>query len=282
MRNIQKIKNFIVVYIRMHDKKMDMKYSSLIFLIIYLSSIFLFALIYNFMPYEFYHTTTKHEYSIKNSIKDLESELENEIKYNLRTDSLSDIINIGGGKFNLDKVRISNLRIDNFKAQFIFEIYGVNLPESTLIDGESLFLDVTTNKALEKNKIRQTIIINNERSSGFWGKLKLIDLFNKNDYKEIDLKTWNQTGSDIGLFLISTKLLKKLIAYNYADYGFPSETKGNFMRMFYLSAMTITTVGFGDILPITLRARTLIAIEAIWGIIIIGLFLNSLANKIKL
>lgn len=46
------------------------------------------------------------------------------------------------------------------------------------------------------------------------------------------------------------------------------------------SYVTITTVGYGDIVPITPKARLLISIEAIWGIILIGLFLNSLANRV--
>jgi hypothetical protein len=54
---------------------------------------------------------------------------------------------------------------------------------------------------------------------------------------------------------------------------------GNFGRMFYLSAVTITTVGFGDIVPLTGRARSLVAIEAILGIVIIGMFINSVGQK---
>jgi voltage-gated potassium channel Kch len=50
--------------------------------------------------------------------------------------------------------------------------------------------------------------------------------------------------------------------------------------MLYFSAMTITTVGFGDIVPISDRTRLLTAAEAVSGIIVIGLFLNSLAQQI--
>jgi voltage-gated potassium channel Kch len=47
--------------------------------------------------------------------------------------------------------------------------------------------------------------------------------------------------------------------------------------MIYFSAVTITTLGFGDIVPITAHARTSV-IEAISGVILIGLFLNALAR----
>ncbi len=56
------------------------------------------------------------------------------------------------------------------------------------------------------------------------------------------------------------------------DYG------GAFQRMLYFSAVTITTLGFGDIAPLTNRARMLVAFESIFGIIIIGLFVSSLAR----
>jgi len=49
--------------------------------------------------------------------------------------------------------------------------------------------------------------------------------------------------------------------------------------MFYLSAMTATTVGYGDIVPVTRQARLLVAFEAILEIVIVGLFLNSLATR---
>jgi hypothetical protein len=58
--------------------------------------------------------------------------------------------------------------------------------------------------------------------------------------------------------------------------GFISENNDNFWRLIYFSAMTITTVGYGDIVPITPCARLLVTIEAIFGVVLIGFFLNSL------
>ena len=59
--------------------------------------------------------------------------------------------------------------------------------------------------------------------------------------------------------------------------GFTSSASDNCLRMLYLSAVTITTVGYGDIVPITPQARALVMLEAIVGAILIGLFLNSLS-----
>ena len=53
------------------------------------------------------------------------------------------------------------------------------------------------------------------------------------------------------------------------------------LRMLYLSAITITTLGFGDITPVSESARMSIALEAVLGIVVIGLFLNSLAMRVR-
>ncbi len=73
----------------------------------------------------------------------------------------------------------------------------------------------------------------------------------------------------------------RLIALEAASRGFPAEVRGSFSRMFYLSAVTITTVGFGDIVPLTPAARVAVTTEAIVGIVLIGLFLNSLAYRLQ-
>ena len=51
-------------------------------------------------------------------------------------------------------------------------------------------------------------------------------------------------------------------------------------RMVYFSAVTITTLGYGDIVPATTWARNAVALESVLGILTIGLFLNSLAREV--
>ncbi len=47
----------------------------------------------------------------------------------------------------------------------------------------------------------------------------------------------------------------------------------------YFSVVTITTLGYGDIAPQTEPARILAALEAVFGIVTIGLFLNAVARQ---
>jgi hypothetical protein len=61
--------------------------------------------------------------------------------------------------------------------------------------------------------------------------------------------------------------------------GHPTKLQASFVRMVYFSAVTITTLGYGDIVPVTVRARALVTIEVILGPILFALFLNALVNR---
>jgi hypothetical protein len=66
-----------------------------------------------------------------------------------------------------------------------------------------------------------------------------------------------------------------------ASIGRATPDWNTFIRMLYFSAITITTVGYGDIVPVTTRTRLLVAIEAVFGVVLIGLFLNSIAHEAR-
>jgi hypothetical protein len=78
--------------------------------------------------------------------------------------------------------------------------------------------------------------------------------------------------------ILEENLFDRIMRLNKAFQGFPIDVTDKFIRALYLSAVTITTLGFGDIVPITSLSRIIIIIETISGIIIIGLFLNSLRH----
>lgn len=61
--------------------------------------------------------------------------------------------------------------------------------------------------------------------------------------------------------------------------GWPSPDTAEFaVRMFHLSATTITTTGYGDIVPLTTVARLLTGSEALVGTLLLGLFIYSLPH----
>lgn len=76
-----------------------------------------------------------------------------------------------------------------------------------------------------------------------------------------------------------------IILFAFPYYLFPqnlctvnSEIK-TFWDGIYFSIVTLTTLGFGDIYPITLCGKILVISEALIGIILIGLFLNAISHK---
>jgi hypothetical protein len=61
--------------------------------------------------------------------------------------------------------------------------------------------------------------------------------------------------------------------------GDPIALSNALPRMLYFSAIVTTTVGFGDIVPMTTMARLFVAIQAVLGISVAGLFLTAIAFR---
>ena len=60
-----------------------------------------------------------------------------------------------------------------------------------------------------------------------------------------------------------------------------SKTDGGFISNTYYSVVTITTLGYGDIVPKNSVAQVLATIEVILGVVFIGLFLNALSQQLS-
>ncbi len=63
--------------------------------------------------------------------------------------------------------------------------------------------------------------------------------------------------------------------------GNPADASGLYTRMLYVSATTITTLGLGDVQPVSGTARAWIAAEAVAGVLLAGLFLNAIARSVR-
>lgn len=53
----------------------------------------------------------------------------------------------------------------------------------------------------------------------------------------------------------------------------------NPITFLYFSTITITTVGYGDVSPVSIAAQAAVTLEPIFGLFLIGFFLNSLAQR---
>lgn len=85
----------------------------------------------------------------------------------------------------------------------------------------------------------------------------------------------------IVLIIYISIILAFALIYWLAPEGALNE-KLSFTKSLYFSIVTITTLGYGDVLPKNDLFMLLISLEAIAGVLIVGLFLNSLWNKYTL
>ena len=246
-----------------------MKNKKIIFALSYLLLIPIYAYIFHSLGDEFYHTTIKHENYLKeDEIKILtalkESMIDNYKQVN-KSESLPE-----GYIFSLNEINFYNLNYQN--GYYFFD--ALSSLESRLkeLPPNPVNFKFTFSWARNKNKLEQSMYP--------------LNITNKQNLDEIlkELFPVNALYADyqpegVGFIIISDSLKSELENYRDALSGFPSKSSGSYSRMLYLSAMTITTVGFGDIVPLTSRARLLIASEAILGIILIGLFVNAVFSK---
>ena len=78
------------------------------------------------------------------------------------------------------------------------------------------------------------------------------------------------------LLIPSFAVIYTLLPQGFIDYGKLPDT---LLVNLYYSAVTVTTLGYGDITPVNEISAALVGIEAVMGVVCIGLFLNQLAHK---
>ncbi|HMI20522.1 MAG TPA: potassium channel family protein [Sphingomonas sp.] len=67
--------------------------------------------------------------------------------------------------------------------------------------------------------------------------------------------------------------------YTAGAAGEPKLLSGYGLRMILFSIMTITTTVFGDVIPLTRTARLAVAIEPLWGLLILCLAVRAIVRK---
>jgi hypothetical protein len=72
-----------------------------------------------------------------------------------------------------------------------------------------------------------------------------------------------------------SSMYQNMFLLKRASEGDPLSGEDNLIRMLYLSTVTITTLGFGDIVPTSSSSRLLVTSEAVLGVVVAGMFINS-------
>jgi hypothetical protein len=250
-----------------------------------LLTVLFFAIIYTGIVNQFYHSTSKYENILNEELMIIENEIETSISENFRDYYKSSVIYLDENKnwiFCIDDLEIKkiNLNVDEL-------IFDISVHIRNMSDFETKYTTTFYFKVNREDKFSKIdYVYRLGRVSFKDNTIYVPELKNINFSQIFYLQSSNIKKERVGLRL-SNKLEKNINAFINSTDGLPSRNKENsiarfklyFPRMLYLSMVTITTLGYGDIVPLTNTARILIGIESTLGIIIMGWFVNSKVNS---
>ena len=244
----------------------------------YLLLVPLFAFIYTASPDGFYYTAATLEQSLAVDAKKLAPALASLITDSYRTVFHTTNIATDAFSFDLTSGVVTGVESDGTFLKFRYEIRGDSLSETNAFGGNAIF-DFSIAVFDWNDPLQRSLWQGNDGDHYI--------LLHSVGYA---LGTINPTPDDLlpyvpehhsgGHYLVENpEVWSRIVDFCQKSRGMAAVGSGSFRRMLYFSVVTITTLGYGDIVPLTDKARTLVAIESISGIVLIGLFLNSLAHK---
>lgn len=267
-------------------KRYEAKFNKWKWIIIYFLSIILFAYIYTALPLHFYHMTTQYEPQLVRLCNQVKLLIEEDLKENFRarySEGAAYLDDENKWICHADSIHVEEFTYENnvptisIAIDLIKNIEGQILKIGTKYETVHTEMKVTLQKSYLKTAEGVTLVGKIQREPLKEELLQELTL-DKISHENIFYKNLE---SDLVGIKFSNKTFEEIESYGMAMRGFPTNVKGNFLRMLYLSMMTITGLGFGDIVPITSSARTLIGIEAVWGIVLLALFGNDIMkNKV--
>jgi hypothetical protein len=245
---------------------------------LYLASIPLFACgYYFFLPDSFYHSTVQFEYPTMNRAA---SVILDGIRASVvrRIDSQSEAAACGGWRIDPKSVRVTSL--DAREGKVSFSVSGESSTEA-IGHAEYYFserLAITLNQRMITrppggDAIVYYLPVREGPAGPVVGPLGKLDLPGcllpgDAEFPAPFLRVPESLSGEMRDFAVAVR-------------GFPSKIPGQFWRMMYFSATTITTLGFGDIVPLTTTARMAVSLESVLGIVLMGLFLNAVARQMS-
>ena len=246
----------------------------------YFTLIPFFALIYYHLPGQFYHATTRYEHDTYKEMPRVLKLLREQFLANFHEVQPTDYFYYGGWRYDItgvsfDMPRVSDdyltvlLRLDATK-----DVDGATWTTTHAFNVRiARYLDGTINSEGRTLKRIKSVEIDDISSPAFSEYAPQLDFVRKLFPLE------NRISSKMVLMQMSADLDDRLEKYMREVSGFPEKRPANFERMLYFSTITIATVGYGDIVPLSTRSRLLTSLEAILGVLLIGLYLNALSHE---
>ena len=253
------------------------KFPSFGFGLAYLASIPLFAFVYTHFPFDFYDSTARYEATV---VRQGEA-----IADRLRQTFLADARGTNPDRPTVNGAPIlEHDRFPTFWLQFspdhtrVMTMFLVNNGTTNDVDFIRVGLDLDENSILHGEQDPSKI------NSWFSTKVFYADVraANLSDF-DVQLpllfpcgKFRGPTGTCLKMTLDDYSLLLSL---NATAAGQPTRAQSSFFRMLYFSAVTSSTLGYGDIVPVTSRMRGVVTFQVILGPLMFALFLNSLVTE---
>jgi hypothetical protein len=254
-----------------------MQRRSRLFAFLYLGLIPAYAAIYTNLPFHFYHTTILHEHSIQSDAARLAMDLQDAIIANFRAHYHAATVTRDSATVDVSSVRVLGVSAREGQLYFYIDFTETkSVPTWRSSSGASRVYLAHKIDSHPHDDGTQMFMLRSDDRKSLNRTLGLDDICPfRFDYTGGGFVA--NTDLPLGFVVLPLTVQERITAFLAASAGFPAAVSGSFSRMLYFSAITITTVGYGDILPITPLARALVASEAVIGIVLIGLFLNALA-----
>jgi len=276
-----------------HSKKMTMRSKLFKFFfdqkpyvygLTYFLLIPIFAVFYASIPSDFYHSTAKFEHSsIEKKAKELCDELVVQIRENYKKNHREDTRDSIDDLFDIERIYLNRLIYEN--NNWFTDLTYRNKPKSTsnIVNQAKDYYSGGVYE-LSFSGIGNFMFDENGEEGMVFREIKIVDDFNAlegnlNTYHERFKRIFSSKEFSFPVLVIDVYLNNKLNEFYNTLNGQHSSFTENYWRMLYFSSVTVTTLGYGDIVPMTTKARILISIEAILGVLLIGLFLNSLSKR---
>lgn len=243
------------------------------FLVSYVLMIPIFAACYNAFADEFFHSTSQFEAEILEDGRSIREDLTAIARGQFNDVYDGPIKEVDGWIMDVRELDIIRAAFDGNKLYFS-AFMRFRRGNTSEIGGAKLFyIDAHPSYILElphsQEQVAVKILYSDEESDGHWP-VPVSDVF--------PTSIPGVVTNEVGALGLPVELQERITAQRDSFLGFPSRSTGTFGRLLYFSAVTQTTLGFGDIVPISDRTRLAVATQSVLGIVLIGLFLNSLAQ----
>jgi ion channel len=249
-------------------------HSTVIWLVSYFSLIPVFSIVYIYLPTDsFYAPYIRYERTAREEGNEVAAALQSAVQLQAGQADHGSGISVDGWDLHttqLDILEINFLDVDRIT-------FGLACP----INKGSEARKVILNLSMDISNGAVVPLVSGDRVAEFGRPVALLTESESSPFLRalFQLIFSPRSGEAFGVLYFSPQANLEVSKFAEWMHAGPLSVGGSWLRMLYFSAIVATTVGFGDIVPLTTEARILTALEAVLGVLFAGLFLNSIVRR---